>query len=109
MVAVAVAVGKASDSGRSSPVDCAHDTGESDLRRGACSGGTVSEARDSGIAPDGAGVLAARHNSEGQSEKLLTALEKLRQESRQGHRGRRFLGSDYGRVPGVVCLGSHGS
>lgn len=58
MVAVEVAVGKASDSG------------------------------PPGIAPDGAGVLAARHDSEGRSEKLLTALEKLRPESRQGHRGR---------------------
>lgn len=88
MVAVEVAVGKASDSGRSSPVDCAHGTGESGLGGGACGGGALSEARDPGIAPDGAGVLAAKHDSEGRSGKLLTALEKLRPESRQGHRGR---------------------
>ena len=109
MVAGEVALGKASNSGGSSPLDCAHGAGESDLGRGACSGGAVGEAGDPGIGPDGAGVLAARQRSEGRSENLLTALEKLRPESRQGHGGRRFPGGDHGRVPGVVCLGGHGS
>src|ERR1700756_705966 len=60
VVAVEVAVGTTSDSGRSSPADCAHGAGESDLGRGAGSGGAVAEARDPGIAPHGAGVLAAK-------------------------------------------------
>src|SRR5215467_8661432 len=33
-----------------------HGAGESDLGRGACSGGAVGEARDTGIAPDSAGL-----------------------------------------------------
>ena len=37
-----------------------HGAGESDLGRGACSGGAVGEARDTGIAPDSAVLLAAK-------------------------------------------------
>jgi putative transposase len=46
MVAVEVALGKASNSGGSSPLDCAHGAGESDLGREACSSGAVGEAWD---------------------------------------------------------------
>jgi hypothetical protein len=45
----------------------------------------------------------------GQEENLLTALEKLRPESRQGHGGRWFLGGDDGRLPLVVCLRGYGN
>ena len=51
MVAVEVAVGKTSDSSRCSPVDGAHGTGESDLGRGAGSGGAVGEAGDILVSP----------------------------------------------------------
>ena len=61
MVAVEVALGTTADSEGSSPVDGADGGGESDLGRGARGGGVVGEARDPGIAPDGAGVLAAKH------------------------------------------------
>src|SRR5205807_6498084 len=81
VVAVHVAVGTTSDFGRSSPGDCAHGGGESDLGRGADSGGAVGEARHPGIAPDGAGVLAAKCGSQGQEENPLSALETLRAES----------------------------
>ena len=57
---VQVALGTTSDSGGSSPVDCVHGAGESDLGRGAGSGRAVGEARGPGIAPHGAGVLAAK-------------------------------------------------
>ena len=88
MVAVEVALGTTADSGRPAPVDGAYGAGESDLGRGAGSGGAVGEARDPGIAPYGAVVLAARRRSEGWEENLLAALEMLRPESRQGRGGR---------------------
>src|SRR5215813_2186330 len=71
MVALEIALGTTTDSGRPSPVDGAYGTGESDLGRGAGSGGAIGEARDPGIAADGAGVLAARRRSERQKGEYL--------------------------------------
>jgi hypothetical protein len=59
VLAVEVAVGKAADSGKSSPADGAHGAGEPDLGRGADRCRTVGKARDLGFATNDTGVLAA--------------------------------------------------
>jgi hypothetical protein len=61
VLAVQVAVGKTADSGKSSPGDCAHGAGESDLGRGTHRSRTVGEVRDLGFAANRAGVLAATY------------------------------------------------
>ena len=85
MVAVEVTPGTTADSGGSSPIDGTDGAGESNLGRGAGSGGVVAKARDPGIAPNGASILAAKCRCEGWQENLLAALEKLRAESRPSH------------------------
>lgn len=66
-----------------------------------------SEARDSGIATDRAGLLAG--NSPTKPSSLLATLGKLPTKPRQSHCGLRFRGRGDAPVSGALCVCGHGN